>query len=207
MISDIEDYFAKGCDRCARFATPDCSVQQWSHGLAALRALCLELGLSEHVKWGHPCYMHAGRNIAVFGAFRDDFRLSFMNVSLLTDTYDVLEPIGPNSQSRSVLRFRSNTEVTEKSDIMRAYLGALMEAAATGIKPSPRPKSELILPEELNDAMDADPALAAAFAALTPGRQRGWTLHFTSAKQSATRIRRIEKARAAIIAGKGWNER
>jgi len=63
MITEIEDFFTLGCGRCVRFATADCSTRQWDAGLQALRRLCLDLQLEETVKWGHPCYMHAGRNI------------------------------------------------------------------------------------------------------------------------------------------------
>jgi uncharacterized protein YdeI (YjbR/CyaY-like superfamily) len=55
MITDISDYFTKGCGRCARFDTPDCSVQTWADGLAQLGGICLSFGLSEHFKWGHLC--------------------------------------------------------------------------------------------------------------------------------------------------------
>ena len=68
MITDIEDYFTRGCGRCERFATPDCSTRQWESGLNALRRICLEAGLAEAVKWGHPCYLHRERNIAIIGA-------------------------------------------------------------------------------------------------------------------------------------------
>jgi uncharacterized protein YdeI (YjbR/CyaY-like superfamily) len=51
--------------------------------------------------------------------------------------------------------------------------------------------------------MDSDPDLRAAFEALTPGRQRGYLVHFSSAKQSATREARIEKCLPKILAGKG----
>lgn len=70
MITDIKDYFAKGCGRCERFSTPSCSARRWANGLSDLRRICLEVGLVETVKWGHPCYMHAGRNIAIIGATR-----------------------------------------------------------------------------------------------------------------------------------------
>ena len=55
MITDIEDYFTKGCGRCDRFETAECSTKLWAQGLADLRALCLAAGLTEAVKWGHPC--------------------------------------------------------------------------------------------------------------------------------------------------------
>lgn len=68
MITSIEDYFSKGCGRCERFATPDCSTRQWTGGLRSLRRICLEAGLVETVKWAHPCYMHGDRNIVILGA-------------------------------------------------------------------------------------------------------------------------------------------
>jgi uncharacterized protein YdeI (YjbR/CyaY-like superfamily) len=77
MITDIKDYFSKGCGRCDRFATPDCSTQKWNSGLKELRRICLDVGLVEVVKWGHPCYVHGDRNIAIIGAHRAEFRLSF----------------------------------------------------------------------------------------------------------------------------------
>ena len=99
MITDIEDYFTKGCGRCPRFATADCSTRQWSQGLSDLRRICLSLGLTETVKWGHPYYMHTGRNIAILGAFRDNFRLTFMNAALLTNSDGLLQNQGPNSRT------------------------------------------------------------------------------------------------------------
>jgi uncharacterized protein YdeI (YjbR/CyaY-like superfamily) len=207
MITDVADYFAKGCDRCARFSTPACSTQIWGKGLADLRTICLELGLQETVKWGHPCYMHAGRNIAVFGAFQDNFRLSFMNGSLLKDTQKVLEKNGPNTENATTIKFHSDADVAKHADTIRAYLVELMSYAEAGIKPTPKHHADLVLPQELIDALDVDPDLAAAFDALTPGRKRGWNLHFTCAKKSATRRIRIAKARPNILAGKGWNER
>lgn len=79
MISGVEDFFTRGCGRCPRFDTPDCSTRRWTQGLLDLRSICLSAGLGETVKWGHPCYTHAGRNIAIIGAFLGDFRLSFFN--------------------------------------------------------------------------------------------------------------------------------
>jgi uncharacterized protein YdeI (YjbR/CyaY-like superfamily) len=101
MITAIEDYFAKGCGRCERFDTAACSTKRWALGLAELRRICLAAGLAETVKWGHPCYMHAGRNVAIVGALRDDFRLSFFAGALLRDPErDVFWRTRP-SQSRS----------------------------------------------------------------------------------------------------------
>jgi len=206
MITDPDDFFTKGCGRCERFATPDCSTRPWIDGLNDLRRICLDMGLDETVKWAHPCYMHAGRNIAIFGAFRGDFRLSFMNAGLINDTDGVLEPQGPNSQTPGMLRFTAVGQVGEMESVIRAYLRQLMDHAEAGTKP-PKVEREIDMPDELTEALDADPELAEAFQALTPGRQKSYMFNLNQAKQSATRTARIEAFREKIIAGKGALER
>ena len=206
MITDPDDFFTKGCGRCDRFATPDCSTRRWIDGLNDLRRICLDMGLQETVKWAHPCYMHAERNIALFGAFQGDFRLSFMNPGLLKDTEGVLEPQGPNSQTPSMIRFTAVEQVGERAPVIRAYLRQLMDHAEAGTKAVKAPR-EIDRPDELTEALDADPELAEAFQALTPGRQKSYLFALNQAKQSATRTARIEKFRDRIIAGKGAMER
>lgn len=205
MITDIEDYFTKGCGRCDRFATADCSTRRWIEGLNELRAICKEVGLEEHVKWGHPCYVHQGRNVALLGAFRDNFRFNFMNASLLKDPEGVLEKQGEMSQNPSMLRFTDNGQVAEMRDTIIAYLKELMGYAEAGIKPQ-REAREFELPEELIEALASDPEFSEAFDALTPGRQRSYAIVIGGAKQSATRAKRVEKYRDKIFAGKGANE-
>lgn len=206
MITDIEDYFAKGCGRCERFDTPDCSTRRWRTGLLRLRAICRDAGLEEAVKWGHPCYMHAGRNIAIIGAVRDDFRLSFFDAALMKDPEGVLERPGPNTRHADMIRFTANAAVDDLEPVIGAYLAEAMDYAERGVKP-PRDHSEPDWPEELADAMDADPELAEAFHALTPGRRKSYVINLNSAKQSETRVKRIARFRDRIIAGKGAMER
>lgn len=206
MITDIEDFFAKGCGRCDRFATPACSATHWHDGLTRLREICRSAGLVETVKWGHPCYMHAGRNIVLIGALQGDFRLNFFNAALMKDPEGLLERQGPNTQHPDSIRFTATGQVEERADAIHAYLRETMAYAEAGVKP-PKTAQVLELPDELVDAMDADPELAEAFHALTPGRQRSYVIHLGSAKTAATRVSRIEKARPGILAGKGANER
>ena len=206
MITDIETYFAQGCGRCERFATPDCSTRLWIDGLNELRRICRDVGLEETLKWAHPCYVHAGRNIAILGAFRDDVRLSFFDAALLTDPDGVLEKQGPNTRYPNAIRFTDNARVTELEPVIRSYLKEAMGYAEAGIRP-PKEEVEVELPDELVEALDADPELAEAFHRLTPGRQKSYVIHLSSAKQPETRFRRIEKARDKILAGKGAMER
>ncbi len=206
MISDPDDFFTKGCGRCDRFATPDCSARLWNDGLNGLRRICLDMGLEEKAKWGHPCYTHAGRNIALIAAFRGDIRLNFMNPGLLSDTEGVLERQGPNTQTPGMFRFTSVARVGEMAPVIAAYLRQLMDHAEAGTRP-PKTQRDIDMPDELAEALDADPELAEAFHALTPGRQNSYLFNLNQARQSATRVARIEKFRERIIAGKGALDR
>lgn len=206
VITEIETYFADGCGRCARFATADCSARVWAEGIAQLRALCLAAGLEETLRWGHPCYRHMGRNIVLIGAFQGDFRLSFFHAALLKDGAQVLEKPGPNSHTANMLRFADAQEVAAQRRLILTYLQEAMGYAEAGVLP-PKTERELDLPEDLIDALDADPELAEAFEALTPGRQRSYVIALSSAKKPETRIARIARYRAPILAGKGAMER
>jgi uncharacterized protein YdeI (YjbR/CyaY-like superfamily) len=205
MITDIDDYFAKGCGRCPRFDTTECSTKRWAKGLKELRRICLSAGLEETVKWGHPCYMHAGRNIAIMGAMNGDFRLTFFNAALMKDPKNILEKQGPNTRHPDVICFKDNAKPKALEPSIVAYLKEAMGYAEAGIKP-PKEKHDIDLPEELVEALDADSELAEAFHALTPGRQRSYVINLTSTKTPATRFARIEKFRTKIIAGKGATE-
>jgi uncharacterized protein YdeI (YjbR/CyaY-like superfamily) len=206
MITEVEDYFARGCGRCDRFGTPECSTRRWLPGLLALRRICRAAGLQEVAKWGHPVYMHAGRNIALFGAFRDDFRLTFLNAALLQDPDGLLKKQGPNTRHADCIRFTDVSAPVAMDPTIRAYLAEAMVYAEQGVLP-PKEPVEVDLPDELVEALDADPNLAEAFHALTPGRQKSWALHLNDARAPATRHARIAKGRAKILAGKGATER
>ncbi len=203
MITQIEDYFTLGCGRCARFATAECSVQRWQAGVLALRAVCLGEGLTEAVKWGHPVYMHAGRNVAIIGAFRGDFRITFMHAALLADPEGRLERQGPNTTHPDALRFTGAEQV--QADVVQGFLQQAMAFAVAGIKPAKVP-GDLTLPDELVQALDDDPLLAEAWARLTPGRQRSHVLQIAGGKAAATRVARVAKLAPRILAGKGAQE-
>ncbi len=206
MITDIEDYFSKGCGRCERFATLDCSTRRWAYGLNQLRRICLESALIETVKWGHPCYMHAGRNVVIIGAFRGDFRVSFFNAALMKDPEGVLEKQGPNARYRNMIRFADNAQAARMEPTIQAYLKEAMAYADAGIMP-PSEDGGVELPDELIAALNSDPVLADAFYNLTPGRQRSYVIQISSTKTPAIRTARIAKFRGKILAGKGASER
>ena len=205
MITDPDLYFEKGCGRCANFDTPACVTKRWAEGLAELRRICLDEGLTETAKWGHPVYMAHDRNIVLLGALKDEIRVSFFRARLLKDAAGVLTPSGPNATGKEVWRFADNGAVTEQEETFRAYLREAVDYARRGLKPEKIARDDPV-PDELVEALDDDPQLAEAWEALTPGRQRSYLINLNGAKQSETRIRRIEKFRDRILAGKGANE-
>lgn len=180
---------------------------RWGAEMAALRGLALECGLGEALKWGKPCFTHDGANVAILQPFCDECRLMFFKGALLPDPEGILGLQGANTQAARVVRVKGPADVARLAPALRALFLAAVAAEDAGQRVPMPAKENLELPAELLDRLDGDPDLAAAFAALTPGRQRSWVLHVTGAKQAATRIARIDKAAAAIRAGKGWNER
>lgn len=181
-------------------------MQQWVHGLTDLRRICRTSGLIEAVKWAHPCYMHGGRNIAIIGALRGDYRLSFFSAALMKDPEGVLEKQGPNTRHPDMIRFTENVQVVEMEPVILTYLKEAMGYADAGIK-QPKEDSIIELPDELVMALDSDPDLAEAFHGLTPGRQKSYVINLNAAKAPATRLSRIAKFREKILAGKGATER
>ena len=206
MITEASDFFTDGCGRCPRFATDACSARRWVPGLAALRRLALDAGLEESVRWGHPCYRHAGRNLALLGTFREDFRLTLPDAALLSDPEGLLHKNGPNSQTETTVFFTATDDVARHRDALATLLTQARNQAGAGERPR-RETPEAELPEALVAAMDDDPMLAAAFCDLTPGRQRSYVIVLSQARTEATRVTRIARLRDKILAGKGANER
>lgn len=180
--------------------------ERWHDELAALRAILRDSGLCEEFKWRSPVYTHDGHNVALVWGFRDHAALGFFKGVLLTDKAGILVAQGENSRSTRVVKVTSVAEVTRQAATLADYLAEAIGIEKAGLKVD-LPKDDLDYPAELVDRLDADDALRAAFEALTPGRRRSWVLHFRQAKQSATRISRIEKAAEKIFSGKGLNDR
>lgn len=205
MTRDAEIYFLEGCGRCSLGGTPDCKVHRWENELAALRSIVLEYGLIEECKWGVPCYTHMGKNIVMISALKEYCAISFFNGALLSDEHGILTFAGDHSQIDKMFRFTHLDELLTKVDWIKAYIFEAIELAKSGQKV--QTKNSLELPEELTQKFEEMPALKAAFEALTPGRQRGWALHFSQPKQSQTREARIVKSMERILNGEGLHDK
>lgn len=178
----------------------------WREQFVALRSIILGCGLAEDLKWGHPCYALDGRNIVLIHGFKDYCALLFFKGALLKDFHGLLVQQTENVQAGRQIRFTKGQDVAEMAPILKAYIGDAIDVEKAGQKVPLKETREFSVPEELQDRLDADPALKAAFEALTPGRQRAYLLHFSAPKQSKTREARIDKFTPQILSGKGLND-
>lgn len=204
MNKTAATYFTTGCGRCPKGGTPDCKViSTWQAELAALRALVLASGLTEECKWGVPCYTFEGGNVVIIHSFKEYCGLLFFKGALLKDPKGILIQQTENVQAARQLRFTDVRDIVALKATITAYLQEAIAVEKAGLKVSMKPTAEFAMPEEFQAKLDASPALKTAFEALTPGRQRGYLLHFAAAKQSKTREARIEKCTPQILNGKG----
>lgn len=177
---------------------------KWPQEMQALRTILLGSGLTEELKWGKPCYSHEGANIVILQEMKAFLSLMFFKGALLKDPQNLLVEQGPNSRSARRMEFTSVADVTRLGKVVKAYVKEALHIEAQGVQLGPRP--ELLLVEELQQRLAREPRLKKAFEALTPGRQREYNLHFAGAKQSSTRLARIDKCVSKILDGKGFRE-
>jgi uncharacterized protein YdeI (YjbR/CyaY-like superfamily) len=179
---------------------------QWQKEMTKLRAILLDCGLTEEMKWGKPCYTDQGRNIVVVQGFKEYCALLFLKGYLLADPDGILVKMGENTKIGRQVRFTDSRRITELRAILKAYVYEAVEVERSGVKGTVAKKAAPAIPEEFQVRLDKTPALKAAFEALTPGRQNAYLHHFASPKQSQTRAARVEKCVKQILAGKGLNE-
>ena len=202
----VDDYFAQGCGRCSLFDTPQCRVHLWQEEMQTLRNFLLEAGLTEERKWGNPCYTLLGKNVVMLGALKEYCSLGFFKGSLLNDPNGLLVAAGENSQSSRQLRYTSVKDILRDKKHIAALISEAIKAEQAGKKVTFKSVSEYPMPNELKLKFIADPTFEKAFHALTPGRQRGYLLHFSEPKQSATRHSRINKYEEQILRGEGLHD-
>lgn len=180
--------------------------QKWIQEIRELRTIVLDCQLTEELKWGCPCYTFDQSNIVLIHVFRDYCALLFFQGALLKDPQGILVQQTANVQSARQIRFTSLQQILDIKPALKAYLFNAVEVKEAGLKVDLKKTKEFNIPEEFQEKLDGNSNLKTAFAALTPGRQRGYLLHFSAPKQAKTRVARIEKAIQDIFDGKGLRD-
>ncbi len=205
MNPNVDKYLADGCMRCKFGGTPQCKVNDWRQELKMLRQIVLETDLSEEIKWGVPVYTHNGKNIVTINALKESANLGFFKGALLSDKHNLLQQQG-NLQSGRIVKFTNANDIEKVRDVLKTYVLEAIEIEESGKKVEFKKNPEPI-PNELLQAFEQDFSFKKAFYELTPGRQRGYIIHFSQPKQSHTRIDRIEKCKEQIFNGVGLNDK
>ncbi len=205
MNLKVDKYMIDGCMRCKYGGTPQCKVNNWREELEFLRQIVLETGLTEEIKWGVPVYTNNGKNIVLISTQKGSANIAFFKGVLLTDTHNILQQQA-NIQSARIVKFTKVDEIEKLKDILNQYIIEAIAIEESGIKVETIKNPEPI-PSELQQAFEEDLVFQKAFYSLTPGRQRGYIIHFSQPKQSHTRIGRIEKCKDMIFNGIGLNDK
>lgn len=178
----------------------------WQPELRALRDIALRTGLTEDLKWGHPCYTDQGANIVLIQGFKAYCALLFPKGTALEDPDGILVKVGENTRFARQARFTDLAEIETLAPVLATYIQAAVAVERSGVEIELDEADDAPVPIEFQERLDADPALRAAFSDLTPGRQRAYLLFFNGAKQSKTRESRVEKAIPRILDGLGLND-
>ena len=192
MASDADWFFTKNT--------------KWQDEYSELRMLVLDFGLIEKLKWGCPCYAAEKNNIVLIHGFKEYCALLFMQGALMNDSNGVLIQQTANVQSARQLRFKNVEEIFKSESIIKSYIKEAIRIDKAGLKVELKKTEEYNIPSEFQTALHTMPELKNAFYLLTPGRQRGYLLYFSSAKQVKTREARIEKYLQNILDGKGLDD-
>ncbi|HUA36932.1 MAG TPA: DUF1801 domain-containing protein [Candidatus Sulfopaludibacter sp.] len=181
-------------------------ADQWREEFKELRSIILDCGLTEELKWGHPCYTLQNSNVVLIHGFKEYCALLFMKGALLKDPKGILIRQTENVQAARQARFTHVREIVKLKSVLKAYINEAVDVERAGLEVTYKKTSEFNMPEEFRKKLNEIPALKTAFDALTPGRQRGYLLYFSAAKQPKTREARVEKCMDLIFDGKGLND-
>jgi uncharacterized protein YdeI (YjbR/CyaY-like superfamily) len=181
-------------------------AEEWKEEFKELRKIILDSPLTEELKWGKPCYSLQENNVVLIHGFKEYCALLFFKGALLKDPRGILVQQTENVQGARQIRFTSVVEIVKLTPILKAYIREAIAVEKAGLTVKYKRTSEFKMPEEFQNKLNKMPALKTAFEALTPGRQRGYLLYFSAAKQSQTREARIEKCMDQIFDGKGLND-
>ena len=179
------------------------SAKKWRKEMEKLRGILLGCGLTEEWKWSKPCYTFQEGNVVVMLPLKEYCALLFCKGALLKDTEGILVKAGENTQAARQIRITDLPDIVKMEGVLRAYIHNAIDVEKAGLEVVYKKTTDFKIPEEFQKKLDEIPALKTAFTALTPGRQRGYILYFSAAKQSKTREARVEKCMKQILKGKG----
>ncbi|HJW17918.1 MAG TPA: DUF1801 domain-containing protein [Flavisolibacter sp.] len=182
-------------------------ARKWKKEMTLLREIVLDnKDLNEDYKWMHPCYTLQDKNVVLIHGFKDYCALLFHKGALLKDPEGILIQQTENVQSARQIRFTGITQVKQQKAIIKEYIKEAVDIERSGKKVNLKEPKDYPIPEEFEMRLKEDRNLKNSFYALTPGRQKAYLFYFNQAKQSQTRVSRVEKYIPKILDGKGMED-
>ena len=178
---------------------------KWQEEYALLREISLSTGLTEDLKWMHPCYTLDDKNVFLLHSFKEYIAVFFHKGVIMKDPKKILIQQTPNVQAGRQLRFKNLEEIVKAKKVIKSYMLEAIAVEEAGIEVPMKKAAPAELPKDIAATMKKIPGMTAAFKKLTPGAQREYLLYFDGAKKEETRIARVEKYADKIIAGKRMN--
>src|SRR5437867_4767163 len=158
--------------------------------------------VEEAVKWGMPAFLHQRKLVCTMAAFKAHATFGFWKGALVAATEGL--------EKKAMGQFGRLTSLADLPDdaTIKAMVGKAVALAEQGVKvvrPKKHPKPDLVIPNDLQAALEAWAGAATQFAAFSPSAQREYLEWVTEAKRPETRAKRIAQAAEWISEGKKRN--
>jgi uncharacterized protein YdeI (YjbR/CyaY-like superfamily) len=189
----VDDYIAKS----AEFARPILT-----HLRDLVHAACPDV--EETMKWSFPHFMYKGM-LCSMASFKEHCAFGFWKSALIVEK-------GGAAVDKAMGQFGRITQLSDlpSKKVLTGYVQEAMKLNETGVKAPSRmkpktPKPDLVIPDDLASALQANPKARATFENFSPSHKREYVAWLTEAKTEATRARRLETAIEWMAEGKSRN--
>ena len=160
--------------------------------------------LVEAIKWGMPALVYKGVQVVNFAAFKAHATCNFWSREVVGDA---VLPAAETAAMGQFGRITSEADLPDDATLtaMMARAVAAIDAGAKRTAPLKKAKPAIAMPNDFAAALAATNGARAHFDSFPPGAQRDYLEWVTTAKQAATRSRRIAQAAAWIGDGKRYD--
>ena len=177
----------------------------WVEALIKLRKGLLELDLEETIKWGGPVYMYEKKNIVSIGGYKSFVSLWYYQGALLKDEKSLLVNAQEGvTKAQRQMRFHHLDEIN--TDIVKAYTQEAIANQIAGREIKADINKPVTVPDDLENALETHTNLRPRFDALTLSKKREYADYISNAKQTKTKLKRLEKIIPMIIDGAGLSD-
>jgi len=176
--------------------------------LSHLRALVHKgcPGVKETMKWSFPHFEYNGSILCSMASFKQHCAFSFWKASLMKDEKKLFSAVEEKAMGQFG-RIRGMDDLPSDT-ILIAYVKEAAKLNEDGVKvekAKPKPKKEMIVPEDVMKALKKNKAALQTFEAFSPSHRREYIEWITEAKTEATRVKRLTTAIEWLTEGKDRN--